>query len=88
MQDAALGIEGLAVTITNSGGIKAVCQFILGFGRAEGLILENYDMVLVECVANEGEVIVCRLQSVLYLAFFESPNTYLGGYRSTECSLR
>lgn len=32
MQDAAFGIEGLAVAVADGGGVEAVGQFILGFG--------------------------------------------------------
>ena len=34
MQDAALGVESLAVAVAGGGGVKAVGQFVLGFWRA------------------------------------------------------
>ena len=32
VQDAALGVEGLAMAVTDGGGVEAVGQFVLGFG--------------------------------------------------------
>lgn len=32
VQDAAFGVEGLAVAVAGGGGVESVGQFVLGFG--------------------------------------------------------
>ena len=59
VQDAAFGIESLAVPVADGGGVEAVCKFCLGFGRSESFIFEDDYVGFVECVADEGEVMVC-----------------------------
>ena len=59
VQDAAFGVEGLAVAVADGGGIEAVREVVLGFGGAGGLVFEDDDVLFVEGVADEGEVIVC-----------------------------
>lgn len=60
VQDAAFGIESLAVAVADGGGVEAVGQFCLGFGRAGSLILEDDYVGFIECVADDGEVMVCN----------------------------
>lgn len=59
VQDAAFGIECLAVAVADGGGVEPVGQFCLGFGRAGSLILEDDDVRFIESVADDGEVMVC-----------------------------
>ncbi len=59
VEDAAFGVEGLAVAVADGGGIEAVREVVLGFGGAGGLVLEDDDVLFVEGVADEGEFIVC-----------------------------
>ena len=91
VEDAAFGVEGLAVAVAGGGGgVEAVGELILGFGGARGLVLEDHNIGFVECVADQGEVIVCEV--ALLVCCFELlsrfQGTYSRGYRSTECSLR
>ena len=44
-------------------------------------------MGFIECVADDGEVVVCDASVSTVEANVEVQDTYLGGYRSTECSL-
>lgn len=59
MQDAAFCIERRAVAVPARGGVEALGQFVLGFWRAFGLVLEDYYLGFVEEVVDEGKVIVC-----------------------------
>ena len=45
--------------------VEAVGQFVLGFGRGEGLVLEDYYLIVVERITNDGKVIVCGYLLVL-----------------------
>lgn len=59
VQNATFGVEGLAVAVANGGGVKAVGEFCLGFWGAGSLIFEDDYVGIIECVPNDGEVMVC-----------------------------
>ncbi len=60
VQDAALGVDGLAVAVGGGGRrVEAVGEFELGFGGDVGLGFEDEDLVREEGGADEGEVGVC-----------------------------
>ena len=71
VQDAFLSIYGFAVPVAVGCRVKLMGQFVLGFWRAAGLVLDDDYMGLVECFTNEGEVIICNrvsteLQRILF----------------------
>ena len=58
VEDALLAVNGLAVPVALGLRVKAVGQFELSFGRAAALILEDYDVMLIQRIADNREVIV------------------------------
>ena len=77
MQDAAFGIESLAVAVADGGRVEAVGEFCLGFGRARSLILEDDYVGFIECVTNNGEFKV-----------FHASVSFVGANRRPEYLLR
>ena len=71
VQDAAFGVEGLAVAVADGGWVEAMGQVELGFGGAGGLVLEDDYVGFVECVADDGEVMVCDASVSIDGAMFD-----------------
>ncbi len=86
VQDAAFSIEGLAVAVAHGRGVEAVGYFVLGLGRARSVLEDDY-VGFIECIPDDGEVVVCDVSVSTVGADITDRDTYLGGYRSTECSL-
>lgn len=85
VEDAALGVEGLAVAVGGGGGVEALGEFELGLWRDVGLVLEDDHLVGEEGGADHVKVGVCgggvesaRLMGRGWLRMWVS---YLGGYR-------
>jgi len=58
VENAALCVDGLAVTVAFGGWVKAEGEFILSFWGAAGLVLQDHNLFLVEGVSYEIEVII------------------------------
>lgn len=59
VEDAALGVEGLAVAVRGGSGVEALGEFELGLWRDVGLVLEDDDLVGEEGGADRVKVGVC-----------------------------
>jgi len=58
VEDAALCVDGLAVTVALGGWVKAEGEFILSFWGAIGIVFQDHNLFLVEGVSYEVEVII------------------------------
>ena len=87
MENAAFGIERFAVSIALSRRIEALSQLILCSWGTAGLVLEDHDVRLIDAVPDDVEVFICESGIRFGPLVCSVQNTYLGGYRSTECSL-
>lgn len=64
VQDRALGIKCLAMAIVLGGRVKTACKFKLSFWGETALVLEDYNVVVVECFSNSGEVCVTEVLDI------------------------
>ena len=76
MEDAAFGIEGFAMTVPFGGGVEALRELVLGLGRYASLIFEDDYMLVVKCIADEGEVIVYGAMSAVCAYLYCITDTY------------
>jgi hypothetical protein len=60
VENRALCIEGLAMSVGGGGRVEQVCEMELGFWGDMGLVLEDKDLMLEEGFANDGEVGICE----------------------------
>ncbi len=58
MENAALGIDYLAVAVVVCCGVKALGKFVLSFGGDFVLVLEDDDVMVIQCVADCCELVV------------------------------
>ena len=59
MQNAALGVECLPMAVGVCRRIKAACKLVLGFRGDAVLSFEDYDIFVIQCIADELEIVVC-----------------------------
>ena len=71
VQDAFLSIDGFAVAVAVGCRVELMGQFVLGFGGATRLVLDDNYVGFVECFTNAGKVIVYnRVSSEVQRALF------------------
>jgi hypothetical protein len=59
VEDGALGIKRLAVSIRGGGGVETLCELKLSLGADVGLVLEDKNLVLEQSITNDVEVGIC-----------------------------
>ncbi len=58
MEDAAFGVEGLAVAVLRGGGVEALGEFVLRFRGEMVLVLNHYNEVFIQGIAYYCEDVV------------------------------
>lgn len=83
MQDRALCINGLAVTVGCTRRIKPAGELELGLGRDVALVLEDQDLVPEEGITDDLEFSICKSVSLLSCedGQVQVGDTYRRGYR-------
>ena len=61
VKDGSLRVQGLAVTVGGGGfRVEALGNLVLDFGREVGMVLEDYDLVLVQSLLDDIKVGIYR----------------------------
>jgi hypothetical protein len=58
VEDAAFGVDRLAVAIVVGFRVEAPGEFVLGLWGDFALVFEHHDVVVIQCVADGGELFV------------------------------